>query len=136
MAEALKLENLARLMPTLRIDTETCTQCRTCEENCPVDGIDATADPPAIQNPCIYCWRCVMVCPEVAIDAVDGDWGDLQKNMPMSYNVYRERLDEAAARGRFNWRMDPDTLDFENTQLEQRRARLRARKAREAERKE
>jgi Fe-S-cluster-containing hydrogenase component 2 len=133
MAEALKLENMALWLPSLRIATDVCTQCHTCEENCPVDGIDATADPPTIQNPCIYCWRCVMVCPEIAIDAVDGDWGDLQKNMPQSYDVYRKRLDEAAARGKFEWLIDPDTLDFENTQLEQRRAKLRAQKAREAE---
>jgi Fe-S-cluster-containing hydrogenase component 2/flavodoxin len=135
MAEALKLENLTRFLPRLRIDTDLCTQCRTCEENCPVDGIDATAAPPVLQTPCIYCWRCVMVCPEIAIDAVDGDWGDLLKNMPQSYKVYRERLDEAAARGEFKWLMDPDTLDFENTQLEQRRARLKEQKARAAEKK-
>ena len=135
MAEALKLENLALFMPRLCIDQDLCTQCHTCEENCPVDGIDVTASPPTLQNPCIYCWRCVMVCPEIAIDAVDGDWGDLQKNMPLSYKVYRERLDEAAARGKFKWLMDPDTLDFENTQLEQRRARLRAEQARETDKK-
>ena len=76
-----------------------------------------------------------MVCPEIAIDAVDGDWGDLLKNMPQSYQVYRERLDEAAARGEFKWLVDPDTLDFENTQLEQRRARLKEQEARAAEKK-
>jgi flavodoxin/ferredoxin len=133
LAETLKLENLAHFMPPLRIDKDTCTQCHTCEENCPVDGIDISADPPSIQNPCIYCWRCVMVCPEIAIDAVDGDWGSLQEGMPVSYQLYRERLDAAAARGEFKWLMDPDTLDFENTQLKQRRARLEAERAQESD---
>lgn len=134
LTESLKLENLARFLPSLRIDMHTCTQCHTCEDNCPVDGIDVSADPPSIQNPCIYCWRCVMVCPEIAIDALDGDWGDLQKNMRQSYQVYRQRLDEAAARGKFKWLIDPDTLDFENTQLNQRRAKLKSQKAKESDR--
>jgi len=134
MAEVLKLENLAHFMPPLRIDKDACTQCHTCEENCPVDGIDTAADPPSIQNPCIYCWRCVMVCPEIAIDAVNGDWGTLQSTMPVNYQLYRERLDAAAARGEFKWLMDPDTINFEDTQLNQRRAKLRAQKYRKAER--
>jgi flavodoxin/ferredoxin len=135
LAETLKLENLVHFLPPLRIDKDTCTQCHTCEENCPVDGIDIEADPPSIQNPCIYCYRCVMVCPEIAIDAVDGDWGTLQSNMPVSYQVYRERLDAAASRGEFKWLMDPDTINFEDTQLDQRRARLQAQKARATEKK-
>jgi flavodoxin/ferredoxin len=133
LAESLKLENLKHFMPPLRIDKDTCTQCHTCEENCPVGGIDTEADPPSIQNPCIYCWRCVMVCPEIAIDAVDGDWGLLLQTMPVNYQLYRERLDEAAARGEFKWLMDPDTINFEETQLKQLRAKLQARKARETE---
>ena len=76
-----------------------------------------------------------MVCPEIAIDAVDGDWGTLQSNMPVSYQLYRERLDAAAARGEFKWLMDPDTINFEDTQLNQRRAKLRAQKSRKAEKK-
>ena len=133
MAESLKLENLASFMPSLHIDEHTCTQCHTCEENCPVNGIDIEADPPSIQNPCIYCWRCVMVCPEIAIDAVDGDWGFLLETMPVNYELYRQRLDDAAARGEFKWLMDPDTINFEDTQLNQRRAKLRAKKAQQGE---
>jgi len=53
--------------------------------------------------------------------------------MPMNYQLYRERLNAAAARGEFRWLMDPDTIDFANTQLNQRKARLRAEKARKTE---
>ena len=34
-----------------------------------------------------------------------------------------------------SWLIDPDTLDFENTQLKQRRAKLEAERARKAEKK-
>ena len=131
LAESFTPEIMRPFMPPLHIDTGTCTQCRTCEEHCPVGGIDIDADPPSIQNPCIYCWHCVMVCPEIAIDAFDGDWGLLLQTMPVNYELYRQRLYDAAARGEFKWLMDPDAIDFENTQLNQRRAKLRAEKARQ-----
>jgi len=123
LAEMFTPETMRQFMPPLRIDTDTCVECHTCEENCPVGGIDIGADPPTIQNPCIFCWRCVMVCPEIAIDAVDGDWGLLLETMPVNYELYRQRLDEAAARGEFKWLIDPDSMDFEDTQLNQRKAK-------------
>ena len=36
LAESLKLESLADFLPPLHIDKDTCTQCHSCEENCPV----------------------------------------------------------------------------------------------------
>ena len=134
MAEMFTPETMKTFMPSLRIDVDTCTQCHTCEENCPAGGIDIEADPPLIQNPCIFCWHCVMVCPEIAIDAVDGDWGQLQEIMPVNYQLYRERLDAAAARGEFKWLMNPDTINFEDTQLEQRRRKKDQTRLRKLER--
>ncbi|MCP4627517.1 MAG: 4Fe-4S ferredoxin, partial [bacterium] len=63
----------------------------------------------------------VMVCPEIAIDAVDSDWGMLLDIIPSNYKIYRTRLDEAAAKGKFRWLMDPDSIDFEDNMLKQRR---------------
>ena len=131
LAESLTPETMRAFMPPLHIDTGRCTQCRTSEEHGPVGGIDIDADPPSRQNPCIYCWHCVMLCTEIAIEAVDGDWGLLLQTMPVNDKLYRQRLDDAAARGEFKWLMDPDAIDFENTQLNQRRAKLRAEKARQ-----
>lgn len=62
-------EYLDQFTPKLSIDMEKCTQCYTCEKNCPVQGIDIKADPPRIQTQCIYCWRCVNICPTLAISA-------------------------------------------------------------------
>ncbi len=121
MAENFSLDIMKQFFPSLEIDFDNCVQCHTCEENCPVNGIEIKDDSHSIQNPCIYCFRCVMVCPEIAIDAVDSVWGMLMDIMPSNYEVYRQRLDEAAARGKFRWLMDPDTIDFEDNMLKQRR---------------
>jgi flavodoxin len=46
---------LPQVMPPMSIDIETCTQCGECEDACPVGGIDISAEPRKIQDPCIYC---------------------------------------------------------------------------------
>ena len=51
-------ETLRRVLPRLSINTDTCIRCHECSENCPVQGIDVEAEPPHIQDPCIYCWYC------------------------------------------------------------------------------
>jgi ferredoxin/flavodoxin len=121
ITETFPLEFMEQSFPRLHIDKGKCVQCHSCEEDCPANGIEIKEDSCSIQNPCIYCFRCVMVCPEIAIDAVDSDWGMLLDMIPASYELYRKRLDEAAARGKFRWLMDPDSIDFEDTMLKQRR---------------
>jgi ferredoxin len=121
VTETFPVEFMEQTFPKLQIDREKCVQCHTCEETCPAKGIAINPDSYSIQNPCIYCFRCVMVCPEIAIDAVDSEWGMLLDMIPSSYELYRKRLDEAAARGEFRWLMDPDSIDFEDTMLKQRR---------------
>jgi uncharacterized Fe-S center protein len=101
----------------MRIDEEKCTHCQECVENCPVGGIDVEADPPRIQAPCIYCWYCAKICPELAIEA---DWEGLVGLAPENYARYRKALDEAAARGEFRWLMDPDSIDFDDPLYKQR----------------
>jgi len=121
VTETFPLEFMEQTFPRLQIDREKCVQCHTCEEICPAKGIEINPDSYSIQSPCIYCFRCVMVCPEIAIDAVDSEWGMLLDMIPSSYELYRKRLDDAAARGEFRWLMDPDSIDFEDTMLKQRR---------------
>jgi flavodoxin/ferredoxin len=110
-------EVLAQVMPKLRIDSDTCIQCRECEENCPVQGIDIEADPPRIQDPCIYCWRCVNVCPTLSIGT---DWTPLVAMAPANYARYKEELDEASAGGRFRWLVDPQSIVFDDPLYRQR----------------
>ena len=83
-------EVLERVVPPLSINRGKCTFCGECEENCPVQGIDVQADPPRIQDPCIYCLRCVMVCPTLAIE---GDWTLMVANNPAHYARLRKWLD-------------------------------------------
>ena len=44
-----------------------CTQCRTCEENCPVDAIKVTEVAVFDYQKCIQCYCCHEICPESAI---------------------------------------------------------------------
>ncbi|MCP4750832.1 MAG: 4Fe-4S ferredoxin [Proteobacteria bacterium] len=121
-AKNLTRDVMKQIMPELRIDPEKCQLCRTCEENCPAGGIVVDEEPPAIQNPCIFCWRCVMVCPELAIDTED--WSILSEG----YASYRKLLDKASTQGRFRWLVDPDAIDFNDTQLQRRKRKLDAEK--------
>jgi len=66
-------------------------------EEYPVDGIDVFSDPPRIQDPCIHCWRCVNVCPTLAIEA---DWSMMIDNAPNEFKHYRRELEMAEAGGR------------------------------------
>jgi len=106
-------KKISQIIPKFTINTETCIQCRLCEENCPVGGIDIDARPPRIQDPCIYCWRCVSICPTLSVEA---DWEPLVKMAPANYARYKKELNKVAARGEFRWLIDPDSIDL-NTPL-------------------
>lgn len=48
------------------VDTDSCTLCAICEENCPVEAV--TLDPsPQFNDRCIDCFQCIRLCPEEAI---------------------------------------------------------------------
>ncbi len=118
-------EFLARVFPPLTINPDRCGLCLECERGCPVGGIDVGADPPRIQRPCIYCWHCVNLCPEAAIEA---DWAEQVKLAPRLYERYRRWLDVAARQGRFRWLVDPEQIDFGNPHHRQRERKARGRK--------
>ena len=46
-------------------------RCQLCMDNCPMDGIDLTIQPPVIAKPCVCCDLCVKICPTGALDAFD-----------------------------------------------------------------
>ena len=66
-------KTITSLPSMLKFDKEKCLypQCRLCMENCPVDGIDLSVDPPVIAKPCAHCEFCGRVCPTGAIDIDD-----------------------------------------------------------------
>lgn len=54
------------ILPKPRLDRERCTQCGTCETECPSGSI--VLDPyPVINGRCIRCYRCSNVCPQNAL---------------------------------------------------------------------
>jgi flavodoxin/ferredoxin len=111
-------EVVKSISPPFNIDVEKCSSCGECEDQCPVGGIDVEADPPRLQNPCIYCWRCIMVCPEFAINT---DWEELEAKVPSSYAKYRKSLEKNVINGRFRWLTDPDKIDHSDNQHEKRK---------------
>ena len=49
-----------------KIDTNACTQCGLCEEECPVQAIQLNPYP-KFTNSCFDCFNCIQFCPEMAI---------------------------------------------------------------------
>ena len=110
-AEMFSLEYMAKIFPRLTINPEKCTLCLACEKDCPVEGIEILTNPQRIQNPCIFCWNCVNVCPAAAIEA---DWSRHISLVPKLYARYRYWLDKAASQDEFRWLINPDDIDFNN----------------------
>ena len=123
-AEMLSEEFLGQVMPKLSINKEKCTSCGACMAECPVEGVHIEADPPVIQDPCIYCWRCVNICP---VCAIEGDWSMMTQMAPSNYKRYIQALKDAEARGEFCWHIDPDRIDYGNPLYKQRMQELKNR---------
>lgn len=118
-------EVLGQVLPKLIMNSDTCIQCRECEENCPVQGIDIDAEPPRLQNPCIFCWRCVNICPTLSIEA---DWQPLVAMAPANYSRYKKELDKVSTRGEFRWLIDPKAVVFDDPLYEQRKRKIKSNK--------
>jgi flavodoxin/NAD-dependent dihydropyrimidine dehydrogenase PreA subunit len=126
-AKTFNLKLLERIAPRLSINMDKCTRCHACEDNCPVKGIDVEADPPRVQNPCIYCFHCWGVCPTLAIEANWDLWASFAHE---NYVRYRRELDKAVACDEFRWLIDPDSLDFKDSFFKQRERELKGAKPR------
>jgi ferredoxin len=89
-------------------------KCRLCMDNCPMEGIDLTVDPPVVARPCISCYFCEQICPTGAIDA------DEEKQELMASHISKvlkevgaEHLKEAEAGGRFRRLIPMERLNWE-----------------------
>ncbi|MHA1377417.1 MAG: EFR1 family ferrodoxin [Candidatus Helarchaeota archaeon] len=93
------LELLRKISPVFKINTELCTKCHFCQDNCPGDAIDVDADPPEIQKEgCIFCWFCEKACPEGAIEA---DWTFMKQSAKGNLKKYIKLLKKAEIEGKF-----------------------------------
>lgn len=107
-SKAITLESLKRLYPEFKVDTDKCTKCLTCQENCPVDAINIEADPPEVQNKgCIYCLYCEKSCPEGAIEA---DWELTKKLTQGNLKKYVKALKESELQGKFRPYVDYESI--------------------------
>ena len=52
------------------INKERCNypKCTLCMDNCPMNAIDLSVDPPLFNRNCGMCWMCEMACPRGAIE--------------------------------------------------------------------
>jgi Fe-S-cluster-containing hydrogenase component 2 len=98
-SKMLTLDVLRQINPKFRIDTDQCTLCLTCQENCPADAINVEANPPEIQKEgCIYCLYCEKLCPEGAILA---DWKRMRRSARGNLKKYIAELKKAENQGKF-----------------------------------
>jgi formate hydrogenlyase subunit 6/NADH:ubiquinone oxidoreductase subunit I len=125
-AAALTPEIIKFIIPPYTINRETCIKCRTCETTCPVNGFDIDADPPRVQDPCIGCSYCVMACPTASLEA---DWSLMAAHNHEHYPYMKKWLDKAVAQGEFRWRMDPDSIDYDDYMYLQHLRKLKEKKS-------
>ena len=86
-------------------------ECRLCMENCPVDGIDLSVEPPVFATPCIDCEFCAKICPTSAINAeafINFMSNAARTMMPM----FLPKLEKAEAEGRFRRLIKVEDIDL------------------------
>lgn len=94
----------------VRFSREKCTypQCRLCVDNCPMDGIDLSLNPPVIARPCLNCFFCEQICPTGAISVDEKDIEVLHEwHTSLIRKIGTKYLAEAEAQGRFR-RLTPE----------------------------
>jgi flavodoxin/NAD-dependent dihydropyrimidine dehydrogenase PreA subunit len=104
----LTLDVLRQIIPSFEVDVNKCTQCLTCQDNCPVDAINIESDQPKIQmEGCIYCCYCEKSCPESAIIA---DWEEMVRSSRGNLKKYVNALKEAENQGKFRPYVDYEKI--------------------------
>ena len=107
-SKTLTLDVLRRIFPRFEINTDTCTKCLTCQENCPTDAIDVEAKPPEIQKEsCIFCGYCEKACLEGAIET---DWKMMRVGSKGNLKLYIQELKKAEEQGKFRPYVDYEKI--------------------------
>jgi len=107
-SKSLTLDVLRRIFPKFEINTDTCTKCLTCQENCPTDAIDIETEPPEIQKEsCIFCGYCEKTCPEGAIET---DWKLMRAGSKGNLKMYMQELKKAEEQGKFRPYVDYEKI--------------------------
>lgn len=107
-SEKLTMDLLRKVSPKFTVNSEKCTRCLSCQEQCPVDAIDIESDPPEIQREgCIFCWYCEKLCLEGAIEA---DWTIMRKINRGNLKRYVSELKTAEKIGKFRPHIDYEKI--------------------------
>ena len=79
----------------LKFDKEKCLypSCTLCMENCPMNGMDLSVDPPILAKPCLDCEFCARLCPTGALDMTP--WQEAMEDMTNNLARMLDRLVEA-----------------------------------------
>jgi len=89
-------------------------KCQLCMDNCPLDGIDFTVDPPIIAKPCMHCMFCAKICPT---GAMDGDFfydTPAEKTWNSVPEFHLDALVKAEAEGKFRRLVPVDKIGLNN----------------------
>ncbi|MHA2284062.1 MAG: EFR1 family ferrodoxin [Promethearchaeota archaeon] len=107
-SKMLTLDVLRQINPVFEIDTQKCTQCLTCQDNCPVNAINIESEPPEIQmGGCIFCLYCEKSCLEGAIIT---NWKRMKRSSRGNLKLYVNALKEAENNGKFRPYVDYEKI--------------------------
>lgn len=89
-------------------------KCQLCMDNCPLDGIDLTVEPPVIAKPCMHCMFCAKICPT---GAMDGDFfydTPSEKTWRSVPEFHLDVLVKAEAEGKFRRLVPEEKIGLDN----------------------
>ena len=89
-------------------------KCILCADNCLMNSIDFSCDPPVIHNNCEGCDLCWCICPEDAIEITNLDQTHARMRMTDTEHGFNRNLIEAEAEGKFRRLVPIDRLGFDN----------------------
>jgi ferredoxin len=92
---------IGKFASMLKFHKEKCLypKCRLCMDNCPMDGIDLSVEPPVLAKPCLSCEFCARLCPTGALDM--DKWLEAMIAIKPLPSFMLPALEKAEAEGRF-----------------------------------